>query len=35
MRIRVVVDVRKSLVCRKSIKKKGAAPVIVNLKYGR
>jgi len=35
MRIRVMVDVRKSLVCTKSIKKKGAAPVTVNLKYGR
>jgi len=35
MRIRVMVDVRKPLVCTKSIKKKGAAPVLVNIKYER
>jgi len=35
MRIRVMVDVRKPFVCTKNIKKKGAAPVTVNLKYER
>jgi len=35
MRIRVMVDVRKPLVCTKNIKKKGAAPVTFNLKYER
>jgi hypothetical protein len=35
MRVRVMVDVRKPLVCRKSIKKKGAAAIMVNIKYER
>jgi hypothetical protein len=33
MRIKVMVDVRKPLHCRKSIKKKEVAPVMVNIKY--
>jgi hypothetical protein len=35
MRVRVMVDVRKPLVCTKSVKKKGAMAVIVNIKYER
>jgi len=33
MRIRVMVDVRKPLVCSKSIKKKDTSPVTINIKY--